>query len=127
MVAQGVAADTGVDGSTSIGLRHANGMLSLLDCSILADTPTTAVVSGSEGRIEVEAPFHHTRTLSVYRSGVVLDTIPVGYEGSGYRFEVDEVHRCLRDGLSESTVHPLGDTLAVMGLIDQARTLAYSG
>jgi predicted dehydrogenase len=127
MVAQGVAAATGVDGSTSIGLRHANGMLSVLDCSILADTPTTAVVSGNEGRIELEAPFHHTRTLSVYRGGAVLETIPVGYEGSGYRFEVDEVHRCLREGLSESNVHPLDDTLAVMGLIDQARALAYSG
>lgn len=127
MVAQGVAAATGVDGSVTVGLRHGNGMLSLLDCTMMADTPTTAVISGSEGRIVVEAPFHHTRALSVYRGGTLLETIPVGYEGSGYRFEVDEVHRCLREGLPESNLHPLNDTLTVMGLIDRARTLAFPG
>lgn len=125
VTAVGVATPTGVDGSVAIGMRHASGVLSLLDCSLTADTPTTAVVSGSEGRIEVEAPFHHTRTLSVYRGGTVLDTIPVGYEGSGYRFEVDEVHRCLAEGRTESNLHPLEDTLAVLGLIDRARALAF--
>jgi len=34
---------------------------------------------------------------------------------------VDEVHRCLRDGLTESPKRPLDDTVAVMEVLDRIR------
>jgi hypothetical protein len=44
--------------------------------------------------------------------------------GPGYVHELDEVHRCLAAGLTESPTMPLDDTLAVMAVLDEAlRTL----
>jgi len=41
--------------------------------------------------------------------------------GYGYRYEAAEVARCLREGLRESPVMPLRDTLLTMATIDQIR------
>lgn len=41
--------------------------------------------------------------------------------GRGYGLEVAEVERCLRAGELESPVVPLEDTVAILGIIDEAR------
>jgi hypothetical protein len=39
----------------------------------------------------------------------------------GYGPQIEEVERCLREGLLESPLAPHADTIAVLELIDQAR------
>jgi len=43
------------------------------------------------------------------------------YPGNGYQFEFAEATRCLQEGRLESSVMPLGDTLAVMRTMDAIR------
>ncbi len=43
------------------------------------------------------------------------------FPGNGYQFEIAEVVRCLQQGLTESAVMPLDDTLAVMHVMDALR------
>jgi hypothetical protein len=43
------------------------------------------------------------------------------YEGEGLRFEVEEVHRCLAEGLTESPVMSLDETVAIAGVLDDIR------
>ncbi len=123
--ALGSMTTTGVDASLAITLLHPNDVVSVLDCSIVCDTPIGAVVSGAEGRIELARPFHHSTSLGLWRAGEKVETIDASYTGSGYRFEVEEVHRSLDRGSSESEIHPLSDTLAVMEMIDSVRTAAF--
>ena len=43
------------------------------------------------------------------------------FEGNGMRFEAAEVGRCLREGLLESPVMPLDETVAIMTTLDEVR------
>ena len=40
---------------------------------------------------------------------------------NGYEYEIDEVHRCLSMGLSESRIVPHESTVAVMKIMDKCR------
>jgi predicted dehydrogenase len=113
--------ESGVDRQAGIVLHHRRGGISTLSTSFVADTSTEAIVSGPEGRIRVHRPFHHSPMLTVERGGETVETVDVGYQGSGYRFEVEEVHRCLREGLTESPKMPLDTTLNVMETLDEIR------
>jgi predicted dehydrogenase len=127
VVAVEVPAGTGVDGQVGMVMRHPDGVLSVLGCSFFADTALEAVVAGPTGRIHLDAPFHHTARLTRRVRQEVVGEEDVGYAGSGYRFEVEEVHRCLREGRTESRVHPLDDTLMVMRTLDRVRASAAGG
>jgi hypothetical protein len=41
--------------------------------------------------------------------------------GTGFQFEAEEAARCLRDGLLESPLCPLDESLRIMELMDEAR------
>lgn len=51
-------------------------------------------------------------------------TITQPYEGYGYRFQADEVARCIAQGRRESRVMPLDQSVAVLRILDQCRTQA---
>ncbi len=123
--ATGTLTSTGVDAQVAMAFRHDSDVVSVLDCSIVSDTPIRATVSGPKGRIELAPRFFHTPQLSLYRGSDLIETFDTAYEGSGYRYEVEEVHRCISAGLSESTVRPLADTLDVLAVLDKVRTTAF--
>jgi len=47
--------------------------------------------------------------------------IDARYPGGGMQFQIDEVHRSLREGRSESPTMPLADSIAIMGTLDAIR------
>jgi len=110
----------GVDIQAGIVLRHPRGV-STLSTSFVSDAGIEAIISGTDGRIRLHTPFHHSPMLTIEHGGKVTETIRTHPAGSDYRFEVDEVHRCLRDGLTESPKRPLDDTVAVMEVLDRIR------
>jgi predicted dehydrogenase len=112
--------NAGVDLQAGIVLRHPRGV-STLSTSFVSDADIEAIVSGTDGRIRLHTPFHHSPMLTVERGGNITETIRTRPAGSDYRFEVDEVHRCLGEGLTESPKRPLDDTLAVMEVLDRIR------
>jgi len=123
-------APTGVDAQLGLVVRHRNGGLSMLTSSLVADTGVEATVAGSRGRLRVHAPFHHSARVTLHSRDDLVETFEVGYQGWGYRFEVEEVHRCLREGSLESQRMPLADTLALMEWMDAIRDrlgLRYPG
>lgn len=120
ITASGQMSAAGIDEQAGILLRHRGGM-STLSTSFIADSSMEAIVAGSDGHIRVHAPFHHSPRLTIERRGEVVETIDTSYEGSGYRFEVEEVHRCLLEGATESQRMSLDDTLTVMSTLDEIR------
>jgi len=119
--ALGRLSDEGIDESVSIIANHDGGVMSVLGASLVADTPTRAVVSGSTGRIEVDRMFHFSQALELHRDDDMIESFDTGFAGHGFQFEVREVHRCIRAGLLQSERHTHADSLAITAWSDAVR------
>ncbi|KAF4406718.1 Gfo/Idh/MocA family protein [Streptomyces lycii] len=111
----------GVDANTGVLLGWDSGALGMLSCSITADTPMTAAVTGTKGRIELPRGFFHPEKFVLHRYGRDPEEITVEGERNGMQHEAAEVMRCLRSGEKESPMVPLEGTLAVMRTLDRIR------
>ncbi|MFC5381378.1 Gfo/Idh/MocA family protein [Aquipuribacter nitratireducens] len=121
----GSLAHNGVDAESTLLWHAEDGRHGVASCSLLSPLPGAAAVFGGEGWIEVPPRFHHPDRLLVHRrrdgrSVESTEEVVAPARGTGYSHELDEVHRCLREGLTESPTMPLDDTLAVMGVLEEA-------
>jgi predicted dehydrogenase len=109
---------TGVDAQTSILLGYASGAHAVLNCTLRAVGPTRAAIVGTEGRIEIEGPFYAPSAFTLIpREGEPQRMFDPPADG-GLRHEADEVARCLGEGLLESPLLPLDETVAIMRTMD---------
>ena len=113
--------EDGVDVDTRVVSHHAGGSVGYQGATLLADAANEAVVAGPEGRLRVHAPFHHTSTITLERGAEVLKAYDTSFEGHGFQFEVAEMQRCVAAGLTESSIRPAADTLAVLEWMDAIR------
>ncbi|NYI06487.1 Gfo/Idh/MocA family protein [Allostreptomyces psammosilenae] len=112
----------GVDETTGMLLGYPDGAMAVLACSINADMPALATVSGTGGRIELPHGFFHPDGFVLHRAGREPERIEVPQgPGNGYAHEAVEVMRCLRAGERESPLVPLEGSLAVMRTLDAVR------
>ncbi|GAA3945441.1 Gfo/Idh/MocA family oxidoreductase [Streptomyces gulbargensis] len=112
----------GVDLNTGMLLGWESGASALLSCSIVADTPLTASVTGTEGRIDVPRGFFFPERFTLVRNGGAEPEEFVNADDPhALRHEAAEVMRCLRAGEKESPLVPLEGTLAVMRTLDAVR------
>jgi predicted dehydrogenase len=120
---------TGVDERVAAVLHHEAGDLGVVQAAITAPLSCEARISGSDGWVRLPAFMHRPQQLVVGgpRGDEVVDA---AFEGDGIRFQVHEVHRCLREGLGESPVVPLAETVAMARTLDEIRRqigLRYPG
>lgn len=116
--ATGAFAPTGVDANTGILLGYTSGAVALLHCNLRADSPWTAAVTGTTGRIEVAKPFFRPDSMTLHRKDAEPETFTTDVPGHGYTYQAEEVGRCLRAGELESPLMPLDETLALHGTLD---------
>lgn len=119
----GSHAATGVDAEQALHLRHAGGAQALLDTSLVARLPGTALVVGSGGWAELSPSFHAPTRLRVQQSGQDVVEHEIPDRTAGFVGELEEVARCVAAGLGESEVLPLAETVATMRVLQQAREL----
>ncbi|MBV9653041.1 MAG: Gfo/Idh/MocA family oxidoreductase [Acetobacteraceae bacterium] len=125
----------GVDLDAAFILDYGQKLVTVL-ASVSATLSNELRIFGSEARIVVPAPFldAERRIIIPDGSGRAKRLLNLAYEpvrkrlpkakaaaGSGLRGEIAEVTRCLDQGLSESPVMPLGDTLAVHALMQKLK------
>jgi predicted dehydrogenase len=112
----------GIDMSNSILFRYKNGAFSSMDNGFEIQLRNNAIISGTKGFITLGNWFHCTDEGILYdRNGNEVQRFVRKDDINGYEYEVDEVHRCLENGLKESPLVPHSDTVAVMKLMDQCR------
>ncbi|MFG2334217.1 Gfo/Idh/MocA family protein [Streptomyces sp. NPDC048604] len=111
----------GVDLNTGVLLGWDSGATAQLSCSITADTPLTASVSGTAGRIEFPRGFFYPEGFVLHRPGREPEEFTVPGRRDSLQHEAAEVMRCLRAGETESPLVPLDGTLAVMRTLDAVR------
>jgi predicted dehydrogenase len=113
---------TGVDRTTSMVLQYDGGAHAVLTTSLAAASNNPAVIYGTEARLELDGWFYTPTSFRVIaRDGTVLESYSPPAGGRGMEHEAIEVGRCLREGLTESPVMPLAETLAVMQTMDEVR------
>ncbi|MFF9505579.1 Gfo/Idh/MocA family protein [Streptomyces sp. NPDC014724] len=115
----------GVDLNTAMLLSWSQaGASALLNCSIVGDTPVTAAITGTKGRIDFPHGFFYPERFVLHRPGQEPEEFTAGAAGAGLRgmqFEQAEVARALRAGETESPLVPLDGSLAVMRTLDAVR------
>jgi predicted dehydrogenase len=110
----------GVDATTGLLFGYDSGAVAALTCSIDGASRNAASITGTRGRIDLPPGFFTPRTFTVTR-GSSAEVVDVPFEGLGYRFEAEEVQRCLDAGLLESPLMPHATTLEIMALLDSIR------
>jgi hypothetical protein len=119
--------ETGVDAYSTLVLTHDGDAQSTLYSSILARTPTTAVIAGSQATISIDGSFYtptsFTVTASRDFSGPGLRwSDPTGLRlFDGLSREATALARFVGEGRTESPVHTLEETVSILATIDQAR------
>lgn len=118
-----VPAPTGVDAAFDIELAWNSGATASLHSTFLESTPCIAVIEGELGSIVLERMFHTPTTLLV-STGEGSERIAPEREGHGYQHEIRHFGECLAQGLSESPLWSLDDTLELASLLDSVREVA---
>lgn len=118
VVADGAIGETGVDEQVAAVLRHGGGRLGVVKTAIRTVMTCTARIAGTDGSIDLPAFMHCPDALTVTTRAAGTERIDAPYEGNGLQFEIAEVHRCLAEGLTESSVMPLGDSIAIASTLD---------
>ncbi|XUM00465.1 Gfo/Idh/MocA family protein [Streptomyces venezuelae ATCC 10712] len=111
----------GVDLNTGMLLGWDSGASALLSCSLEADTPLTASVTGTAGRIDLPRGFFFPERFTLHRPGREPEEFTSADDPHSLRHEAAEVARCLRAGATESPLVPLDGSLAVMRTLDAVR------
>ena len=121
--AVGQAIPAGVNGQTSAWLGHAGGRQSVLHTTLLATTPTAAVIAGDQAFLTIDGPFFApggmTLTAADRTREITFKEPAIAHEGLFY--EAAEVARCVADGRTESRLRPMPDVLETLRTLDEIR------
>jgi predicted dehydrogenase len=134
MTVTGTLAPSGVENQVALTLDYGSAHASVLT-STRSALPVRATIMGSEGVIDIDAPF-------IAASGVTLSrrrswrreqdpdvwsgsTRPGVYSGMSY--EAEALASFVAAGLTESPIHPLDETITILELIDDARRRLGAG
>ena len=111
---------TGFTYTAAWRLHAERGQAYVLLAFLFACWLTVTLDPNGDGSIDLPAMMHCPNSLTV-SSPAGVEHIDASYEGNGLRFEIDEVHRCLREGHTESTVVPLHESIALATTLDTIR------
>ena len=124
--AAGTKAFTGVDRQISAVLSdypdHATGQ-SLVNTTLASKTPTVALISGTEARIEIPGAFYAPQRIKLIgRGGSFVESAPPQITGHmGLCYEAAHFATVITEGRLESDLLPWVETLAVMETMDELR------
>jgi predicted dehydrogenase len=123
--------DGNIDESVGAIFEYSGGREALLHSSIRTAGPVKAFILGDAGRIEMEKSFYEHSTFTAFDlEDNVLFEYEGNIEGRGMQYQALEVERCVTAGLNESPTMSLDETIQIMEVMDQIRSLTgieYSG
>jgi predicted dehydrogenase len=112
-------APTGVDQQMSMIFGYEGGAQAYLNTTTRSKTPTTATVSGTKARIEIDGAFYTPSAFSLKTRDGSERRFEFSTQGRGMHYEATEVARCLREGLKESPLMPLAESVSIMRTMEK--------
>lgn len=111
----------GVDMDEAVIFKYENSYASMV-AGFDIENDNRAVIVGTGGRIAFDPWYFCTDTVRLYDGdNKLVEESITPHLCNGYEYEILEAQRCLAEGLKESTLNPLSDTLGVMKLMDRVR------
>jgi predicted dehydrogenase len=109
---------TGVDGQTSMLFGYPSGAQAVLTCTSSAKSPTRGAIVGTDARIEIDGDFYAPTSFTLISRTGDRTYFEAQNEGRGLWYEAEAVARCLHEGLVESPLMPLDETVSIMRTMD---------
>ncbi|GAB3617236.1 Gfo/Idh/MocA family oxidoreductase [Okibacterium endophyticum] len=124
ITAVGGLTTTGVDAYSTSILQHASGVQSTLTTTLLTRTPSRAYIAGTSAHIELDGPFHVPGGFSLGTNDP--RSVPERWEDptglamfAGLSWEATAAARFIGEGRTESPVHTLDETVAILETTDE--------
>ncbi len=114
--------ETGVDASTTVQMEWADGAMAVLYSTIVAQTDTTAKIYGTDGYLLLHTRWHETKKISYYNAEGFVESWEFPDEYRGYYYEIQEVNKCISEGLIESPSLPLDFSISLMKTMEEIRS-----
>jgi predicted dehydrogenase len=112
-------AATDVDASADMLLQYTNCATAHLLSSIAFNTPITATILGTKGRIQVHNPFFKATDISLILNNGTTETFSFPHLCNGFEYEIEHIMHCLENGLLQSPKMPHSFTLQLSNIMDE--------
>jgi len=112
-----------VDATTSMIFEYAAGKQATMTTSFLGAGPVNASIIGSLARIDIDGSFYaQTSFRVVNHSGEIMKSYNEKIDGQGRQYQAIHVEKCISQGLVESPVMSLAESVEIMQVMDSVRT-----
>ncbi len=114
---------TQVDKNVSMIFDYPTGQQALLHCSMDSAGAISATILGTQGRIEVDAPFFEQVGYKRYNQDLELAAeFKVDAVGRGMQFQAFELERLVAANQLQSPMLPLAQSVEIMEVLDHIRS-----
>jgi len=122
LTARATLTDQKIDETTSLIFEYGNGAQATLTACMSAAGPVSASVIGTKGRIEINTTFYAQTSFTVFdNSGKIIQKYNETIEGNGRQYQGLHLEECVAEGLLESPILSLAETVEIMHVMDAAR------
>ena len=112
--------ESGADQQTAMILQYKNAQ-AVLQSSFMSHSNMAATISGSAGRINLNAFWHEAQGFNFTKNDHQTDySFPT--KGRGFTYEIEECHQCIEKGAIESTVWSHQNCLDLITIVDAVRS-----
>ncbi|TDC07536.1 Gfo/Idh/MocA family oxidoreductase [Nonomuraea longispora] len=117
----GSLAPSGVDAEAAGMLLYPGGRRAFVETSLLGNYPNQACVVGTQMRADIHAPFWAPERIVLTGPSKEPEEHVLDPADNGYAGELREVRAATAEGRTESSIMPLDESLAMLGLLADAR------
>jgi predicted dehydrogenase len=118
--ATGVIRSTGVDEMVAALLSYEAEKIGIVKAAIAVQLKGIARVSGTKGSVTLPPPMHCPSSLTVASESGFRE-LDCTFPGNGMQFEIEEVQRCISNGVCQSQTMGLEETLSLASTLDAIR------
>lgn len=114
--------DVGTDECSTILMQYENGAIAQLTTAIKTTIPVLGCVYGSKGYLNIPE-FKNPEQIQVVLNDGTSYTIEKELEINGFEYEIRDAERCLLENRQYSQILTPGQSIAVMNIMDQVRSI----
>jgi predicted dehydrogenase len=118
--ASSVMTETGVDSATAAVFSYKNGSLAVINSSMTIAGTVTAAIHGTDGWIEIDPWFFEQTSFTIYNNQrAVVRRYDDKIIGRGMQYQAIHVEECIAQGLLESPILSLDETVKIMEVMEK--------
>lgn len=119
-----------VDSMVAMTMMYDDRQYAQLSCTFMADTARERTISGTKGRVRIEAEAHAPTGVTWWKEDGTTEkfefAMPCKYEtnfprGEGMLYQVEAVVKCLDEGRVECPEYSWNEMLSTMRIMDEMR------